>query len=116
MMSKVSMQWLVTHEDGTRETENVCKYHDLNRETIAMISLEDENGQILASLACSKENPFFYRKRVRQRENTIVMIMWIIGTRDELVGIFDNGEIQHRDTFNDDDEWFYPINFREEEK
>lgn len=114
--SKVKLQWLVTHEDGTIETENECKYHDLNRETIVMISLQDENGQILASLACRKENPFFYRKRVRQKVNKIVKILWLIGTRSRLVGIFDNGEIHHRDTFHENDEWFYPIKYREDEE
>ena len=115
-MSAVNLQWQVTHKDGTRETENECVYHELNRETIMMISLVEKDGSVLASIACSKENPFFYRRRVRQRGNQVVSILWIIGTRDELIGIFDNGEIKYHDMFIEDDEWFYPINYRQEEK
>lgn len=115
-MSKVDLHWQVTHEDGTKETEHECNYQDLNRETIVMISLCEKNGSVLGSIACSKETPFFYRRRVRQRGNEVVSVLWIIGTRDEIVGIFDNGEIKYQDMFIEDDEWFYSINFREDEK
>lgn len=115
-MSKVVLHWQVTHEDGTTQTEHECNYQDLNRETIVMIALCEKDESVLASIICGKNTPFFYRRRVRQRENEIVSILWIIGTRDEIVGIFDNGEIKYRDKFIEDDEWFYPINFREDEK
>jgi len=114
-MSAVDLHWQVTHEDGTKETERECKYQDLNRETIVMISLCEENGSVLASLACSKENPFFYRRRVRQRGTKIIMVLWLIGTSDEIIGVFNNGEIQYRDMFVEKDEWFYPIVFRFDE-
>jgi len=115
-MTKFDLHWRVTHEDETTQTENLCKYENLNHETIIMIALCKKDGSILASIACSKDEPFFYRRRVCQRENKILRILWMIGTPIELVGIFDNGQECYRDGFDENDEWFYPINLREDEK
>jgi len=115
-MTKFDLHWRVTHEDETTQTENQCKYENLNRETIATISLCNKDGSVLASIACSKDEPFFYRRRVRKCANQIISILWMIGTPIELVGIFNNGKEHYRDGFDENDEWFYPINFREDEE
>jgi len=115
-MTKFNLHWQVTHADGSRQTQDDCKYHELNRDTIVMIALCKKDGSILASIGCSKEEPFFYRRRVRQCENKILRILWMIGSPIELVGIFDNGQECYRDGFDLNDQWFYPVNFQEDEK
>lgn len=114
-MMKFDLYWRVTHEDETTQTENQCKYENLNRETIVMISLCKKDGTVLASIACSKNEPFFYRRRVRQRGDKILVVLWIIGRPSLIVGIFDSGEKHYRDRFDESDEWFYPIKFRDDE-
>ena len=115
-MTKFDLHWQVTHADGTTETANECKYENLNRETIVMIALCKKDGTILTSIACSKDEPFFYRRRVRKHANKIIVILWMIGTPDEIVGIFDNGKEHYCNGFDEGSEWFYPIKFREDEK
>ncbi len=126
----MNIHWVVQYNDGTQhdsdESGEGFKYQAIDRKLLSQFRMMD-GDRVVAVLHLTPERKLIYRKRVAVNVTTNDKVaVFLFGWQEEvgcygtnvqtLCALFEDGHIEITNGFREGHEWFYPINFRPEEK